>query len=168
MAEWTREQISKLITLYEGFEQLYNPKHSFYSNKHSRANALYEIANLLSEMRPQTKVDEVKSKINTMRTHYSHEVKKVRDSAKSGAATEEIYQPTVWWFDKMTFLAPHIKARKSESSISATQISRNNEPPSNPEPEIVIKFSKFTVYMYLNISLSERISLLFIFGGRYT
>ena len=49
-------------------------------------------------------MDDLKKKFNALRTNFRKELKKVDISKKSGAGTEEIYEPTLWYFDDMRFL----------------------------------------------------------------
>ena len=46
----------------------------------------------------------VKKKFNSLRTNFRKELKKMRYSKKSGAGTDEIYDPTLWYFNEMSFL----------------------------------------------------------------
>jgi len=48
-----------------------------------------------------------KKKINTLRSTYRRELKKVLASKKSGAGVEDIYVPSVWHFEDLGFLFDH-------------------------------------------------------------
>jgi hypothetical protein len=61
-------------------------------------------------------VEDVKKKWNNLRSQFSHEHHKVLASEHSG------YEPSVWWYEKLQFLLPHIRARKSTSSLSSQDI----------------------------------------------
>lgn len=60
-------------------------------------------------------IEEIKTKINNIRTQISHELKKMREN-HSGMETEEIYEP-VWWFDLAQYLIPYVKPRKSVDNL---------------------------------------------------
>lgn len=48
-----------------------------------------------------------KKKINTLRSNYRRELKKVLARKKSGAGVEDIYVPSVWYFEDLDFLRDH-------------------------------------------------------------
>jgi hypothetical protein len=49
----------------------------------------------------------VHKKINGLRTAYRRELKKITDSTKSGIGTDDIYVPSLWYFDDLDFLRHH-------------------------------------------------------------
>ena len=48
--------------------------------------------------------EEAWKKLEHMRDQRKRILKKVKDSQKSGAGTDEVYKPNVWWFDAVSFL----------------------------------------------------------------
>ncbi|CAG9790338.1 unnamed protein product [Diatraea saccharalis] len=62
---------------------------SVYSEAESSAQDIFEC------VEPEATKDTVKKKINSLRTCYRKEMKKVDASTKSGAATDDIYEPTL-------------------------------------------------------------------------
>ncbi|KAL1516373.1 hypothetical protein ABEB36_000292 [Hypothenemus hampei] len=93
---------------------LYNPKNRFYSNKHARADALNKIKEDMNIS--QLTVEDIKTKINNIRSQISHELKKTRGSSKSGLGTDERYEP-IWWFDLAQFLIPFVKPRTGKDTL---------------------------------------------------
>lgn len=62
-------------------------------------------------------IAEVKAKINTLRSTYAQELKKVRESNCSGAGTLEIYTPSLNWFKEMAdFLQTSAKITISDDN----------------------------------------------------
>jgi hypothetical protein len=120
--EWTSDLTAQLIMVYETHPCLFDPKHKFYSNKHARADALGKIVVDLKTFNPKVEVEDVKKKWNNLRSQFSHEHHKVLASERSGMGTEDLYEPSVWWYEKLQFLLPHIRARKSTSSLSSQDI----------------------------------------------
>ncbi|CAH1959706.1 unnamed protein product [Acanthoscelides obtectus] len=43
-------------------------------------------------------------KINDLRTNYRKEKKKIEESSRSGAGTNNVYVPTLWYYDLLKFL----------------------------------------------------------------
>lgn len=58
-----------------------------------------------------------KKKINAFRTNYRKELKKVLDSEKSGAGTDQVYEPTLWYFNALSFLNDQEVPAKSRSTL---------------------------------------------------
>lgn len=98
---------------------MYDTKSKFYCNKHARADALAKI--VISLAIPGLTLDNLKQKINNIRTQLSHELKKMK-SNRSGDGTDEKYEP-VWWFDLAQFLLPHVKTRKAHDSLVEFKVS---------------------------------------------
>jgi len=63
-------------------------------------------------------IDVIKKKIASLRTQYSKQINKIKKSKSSGVGTDDIFKPTWWLFEELSFLAPHVVSRKGESSIS--------------------------------------------------
>nr|CAD7460951.1 unnamed protein product [Timema tahoe] len=68
--------------------------------------------------RPDTTVDECIKKFQSLRSYYGQQQKKIRNSLKSGDDSNDIYQASVWWFQKMDFLEDFIQTRKSKNHLS--------------------------------------------------
>ncbi|CAH0555613.1 unnamed protein product [Brassicogethes aeneus] len=126
--EWSRDLTLALIEQYETYPCLYDTKHKFYSNKHARTDKLQKITDELKNIDGRVTVDDVKKKLTSLRQSFSHENTKMHDSQKSGAGTEEMYEPSVWWYEKLLFLIPHVKTRKTKSSLDLlTQVIDDDE-----------------------------------------
>jgi len=90
-----QESLLKFIEEYELLPELWNPTHSMYLKKTLRNSALDRLLPFLRKV--NAKFDErenVKKKINSLRTNYRKELKKISASKKSGRSTDEIYVPS--------------------------------------------------------------------------
>lgn len=67
--------------------------------------------------------DTVVKKINTFRTHYRREKKKVEESCRSGSGTDEIYEPTLWYYPLLNFLGDQETPRNSSSNLNERHVS---------------------------------------------
>ncbi|KAL1493557.1 hypothetical protein ABEB36_009261 [Hypothenemus hampei] len=99
-----------LIENYETHPCLYNPKHKFYSNKHARNEALQKITEAVAAKNSNFTVEDIKN-------------------LKSGIGSDEVYEPSVWWYEKLFFLVPHVKNRKSKSTLDFMTIETNADSP---------------------------------------
>ena len=59
--------------------------------------------------------------MNNLRSQYLDQLNKIKQSKSSGASVDDIYKPTWWLFEDMSFLNPHIAQRKGESSITVSK-----------------------------------------------
>jgi hypothetical protein len=62
-----------------------------------------------------------KKKINNLRSQYLDHLNKIKQSKSSGAATHDVYKPTWWLFEDMSFLNPHITQRKGKSFVTVSK-----------------------------------------------
>ncbi|VEN45120.1 unnamed protein product [Callosobruchus maculatus] len=124
---WSNEQTSLLIELYETYKCLYAIKHPDYHNKHKRSAAIKAIVEALKVGRPTATEQDVQKKFLGLRTTYAHERRKVLDSLRSGMGEDEVYRPTLWYYDKMSFLNDHLQIRSSRSSHPITEFAVTEE-----------------------------------------
>ncbi|XP_071444229.1 uncharacterized protein [Hetaerina americana] len=110
---WTREAASLLIDMYFHRPSLYKTNSPDYYDRNKRQKCLAEIATGLLEVRGPTTEDEVRVKINGLRTQYQSEVNKMEASRKASGGP--IYQPKLWCFNQLQFLRDHITPRKSSA-----------------------------------------------------
>ena len=109
------------IEVYREHPVLWNIKSEDYSNRRMKEEAYGVLVNKFKEKYPTWGREEVKKKINSFRTNFRKEFKKVLDSEKSGAGSEEIYEPTLWYYDDLLFLIDQKKPSESRSSIQSAQ-----------------------------------------------
>lgn len=88
--------MSNFIHLYETHSCLWQTNSPEYKNRDKRQQAL---ENIVEEMKiPNFTVNDCKNKIKNIRSHYCQELKKIKNSMKSGMGTQDIYKPTLPWF----------------------------------------------------------------------
>ncbi|XP_066593548.1 uncharacterized protein [Prorops nasuta] len=113
-----KENIKTLIMLYEQHPCLYVIKSKDYHNRVLRDKALQIISKSYEQItNEKITVDIIKKKLNGLRTQFLEQINKVKQSKCSGASSDEIYKPTWWLYDSMSFLEKHVAARKGNSSL---------------------------------------------------
>ncbi|XP_069675804.1 uncharacterized protein [Periplaneta americana] len=117
MASWPREVVCELIQLYELNSCLYAVGSLDYHNKMKKNNAYEEIARQISRLRPGTTAEDIRSKINGLRTQFMAEKGKIKKSQQNGSSSDEIHEPALWCYKLLEFLNPHLKKRNSTSNI---------------------------------------------------
>ncbi|XP_072403410.1 uncharacterized protein [Diabrotica undecimpunctata] len=124
---WSQKQIENLIELYKANPCLYVPKHSLYKNRNARVKALEEIKAELYKLGVDVSVAEIKAKFNNLRTNFLQQHRRYLSSIKSGAGSDDIDKPTLWYYEKILFVAEHCIPRCSQDSLSALTILPANE-----------------------------------------
>ncbi|XP_046384663.1 uncharacterized protein LOC124154942 [Ischnura elegans] len=124
MAVWERNAVEALISFYEEKRCLYEVSSPDYHLKQKRSSALQDIATNLLPFRPGTTSEEVKTKINGLRTQYMAEKNKLIRSKKSGAGVEEVVRPKLWCYNNLSFLERHTAPRKSVSNLDPVELNK--------------------------------------------
>ena len=100
-----------MLSNYKTVKQvLYDASIEEYRDKDLRMAAAKRISDALKI--PGFGPKEVVSKFKNLRSSYCQELKKIANSERSGAGTDEIYKPKVFWFEQMhSFIRPFIQQR---------------------------------------------------------
>ncbi|XP_047108699.1 uncharacterized protein LOC124777366 [Schistocerca piceifrons] len=118
---WCVPSTKKLIEMYEADEALYSVRHPEYKNRLRRLESYKNIAEVISrEIRSGCTAEDIKKKINGLRSSYSHEKAKMLQS-KSGASAQAVYTPQVYWFHLLKFLDQDTEADESVSNVEGTE-----------------------------------------------
>lgn len=115
--ESDRQFWEEFLNMYQLHTCLWNTKAKEYSDRNLRNEAYGELVNKCKEKFPNANKDFVVKKIHTMRCSFRRELKKVINSLKSGSATEEVYVPSLWYYDLLSFIADSEMPRKGTSNL---------------------------------------------------
>lgn len=97
--------LQSFIEIYEGLPLLWNTSDPDYKNKIKRNAALTKLLSIYEKIKPGATISDVRRKINTLRSNYRKELKRIEDSKRSGAGSEDVYSPTSWVFHALKFIA---------------------------------------------------------------
>ncbi|KAK4881200.1 hypothetical protein RN001_004519 [Aquatica leii] len=149
---WTRPQITALIDLYRDRDVLYKIKSSLYHNKSARVQALNQIVGGLQEIRPGTTINDVKIKINSLRTQFNKEIGKLRSQPSGSGAT--LVKISMWCFEDLLFLQDQSIVRESFTNLPQQQgcsswserveMEDASSPTQNPDETITETYSSST------------------------
>lgn len=109
-ADYSDEELSKndvlrrFIETYESLPELWNGTHAAYTNKTRRNAALDKLIPIFSAIKPGAKREDVRKKINSLRTNFRKDLKKIVASKRSGAGAGDVYCPSSWTFEALKFL----------------------------------------------------------------
>ncbi|XP_022906143.2 uncharacterized protein [Onthophagus taurus] len=105
---------SEFINLYRQLPEVWKVKSDVYKNRNKKNVAYEKLIETLKEIEPSADREMVRKKINVLRTVYRRELKKVVASYRSGTGTENLYEPSLWYFKELDFL------RDQESQLPGT------------------------------------------------
>ncbi|CAH1987818.1 unnamed protein product [Acanthoscelides obtectus] len=105
-----------LIVGNEELPSLWNIKSKQYSNRKEKAKAYEKLISYCKTVDKNASMDMVKKKINNIRSAFRKEHKKVLKSKRSGSSTEELYEPTLWYYKLLLFTASQEEPRMSVSN----------------------------------------------------
>ncbi|CAJ0929917.1 unnamed protein product [Ranitomeya imitator] len=118
----SEEFVREMIEMYRSLPCLWQIKSAEYSNRNKKREAYGKLVALFKQHNPCEKVDEsvVRKKIQGLRTVYKKELNKVVKSMKSGAATDEVYVPSLWYYDLLGLTRDQELPRTMVSSMRQT------------------------------------------------
>ncbi|XP_026761210.1 uncharacterized protein LOC113520146 [Galleria mellonella] len=133
----------KFIYVYKNLPILWDSKHPQYSNKYQRHEALQTLLQVYKLIKPAATVNDVRMKINTLRSNYRRELKKVILSRALNDSSTNVYKPKTWSFELLSFLSDevHISTDQNTSTnecndIEEIEIPFETEISTSPVPDI--------------------------------
>ncbi|KAJ8020136.1 hypothetical protein HOLleu_42010 [Holothuria leucospilota] len=112
-----RKFMLEVIATYESLPALWKIKSDEYMKRDKKADAYNVLLQKYKEHFPAATLEELKKKLNILRTNFRSELRKVERSVKSGAGTEDLYVSSLWYFDALLFLRDQETTARSRSSI---------------------------------------------------
>ena len=109
--EWNTEKCIHLIKEFEKHQCLWNVQVREYKNILKKKDVWHDIGVNL-----ESTAEDVENKMKSMLAAYRREKKKVMDSTKSGAGTDNIYIPKWYAYKHMKFLSDINRPRKTRES----------------------------------------------------
>ncbi|KAF5278921.1 hypothetical protein FQR65_LT15496 [Abscondita terminalis] len=128
--------IVDFIAIYRSEPCLWQVKSHDYHDRTKKDAAYAKLAKKLDEVEPGATKKSVISKINSLRCAFRKEKKKVEASKKSGASTDSIYKPVLWYYDLLDFLQDQDTPRMSSSNLDSETDEEFDENPL-PAEEVV-------------------------------
>ncbi|KAG8231412.1 hypothetical protein J437_LFUL012422 [Ladona fulva] len=120
--------LEEFILLYESEPCLWKMKSPDYHDRLKKDAAYARLVEKWKEVEPSSTKLTILRKINNLRSSYRKELKKVKESMKSGSLVEEVYVPKLWYFKLLQFLDEQEMPQSSRSSLhSDDDISDHDE-----------------------------------------
>jgi len=118
--QWSKEFTVDFIELYRNYPCLWRIKSSEYteySGRNKRNNAYENLCSKLKEIDETATKETVVKKVDSLRSNFRKKLKKIEGSKRSGAGTENVYIPKLWYFEKLQFLLDQETPRSGVSNI---------------------------------------------------
>ena len=87
-----------------------------YFNCNKKNAALIQIKNVLKKIQTDITVEEIKKKINPLRTWFNREFRLIETKKKSGAAADDIPECSLWYYNDLFFIKDQIEISPTETS----------------------------------------------------
>ncbi|EDV50422.1 uncharacterized protein LOC6543610 [Drosophila erecta] len=114
-AEENRHYLRAFIQTYRELPVLWDTSLRDYTNREKRAEAYLRLVPIYHYLKRDATVEDVKKKINTLRTNYRKELKVVESALRSGS----LHSPRCWTFQELDFL------RNSEKFLAVNPAFKN-------------------------------------------
>ncbi|EDW40623.1 uncharacterized protein LOC6604786 [Drosophila sechellia] len=114
-AEENRHYLRAFIQTYRDLPVLWDTSLRDYTNREKRAEAYMRLVPIYHYLKRDATVEDVKKKINTLRTNYRKELKVVESALRSGS----LHSPRCWTFQELDFL------RNSEKFLAVNPAFKN-------------------------------------------
>ncbi|XP_049875451.1 uncharacterized protein LOC126373352 [Pectinophora gossypiella] len=99
-----KEVLIRMIDMYRDMSYLWQRDHELYMNREMRAEGLKVLLEVYKQFDKDADITRIRKKLENLRTTYVKELKKVRASKQTAADENEIYVPTLWYYDHLSFL----------------------------------------------------------------
>lgn len=117
----------------------------------TKKDAAYEtLLKKLQEVEPKSTKKCILAKINSMHGSFRREMKKIEESNRSGAGTDEIYISHLWYYDLLLFCKDQEIPRASVCNIDSqeTEQPRESDQENDDEGEVSkIQLSNISIYV---------------------
>lgn len=149
-----RAILEKIINIYRSEPCLWQIKNKDYHDRGKKNAAYKKLIVEYRKLEPNANREVIVRKLNSLRTNYRKERRKVEESTQSGAGTSDVYKPTLWYYELFKFLdndnndqgAPILSCTsfdEIENSQACTSTKQNTETDEYQKEEPTIK-QKYT------------------------
>ena len=132
MCEWNRDQVTHLINFYRDLPALWDVRHVHYKDRDVKMLGYQTIVEQMKDVGCTVNVEGIKKKMHTLQNQMNRELKAVRDSKHSGAGTDAVYHPKLWFFKLFKFAKENKKdIIPSRSTLDSASVEQSEDILSN-------------------------------------
>lgn len=99
-----RRILIEFIRLYKKLPALWNVKLKVYNDRQLKQESYKILLVKYREMYPHATMEDLKKRINSFRTNFRREFKKVKDSQMMATGNEKEYRSHLWYYEEFLFL----------------------------------------------------------------
>jgi hypothetical protein len=122
-----REATLAFIEVYRSLPELWDTENRNYSNRVKKAAAYDTLIEKLKVLEPDASRESVVKKINNLRSAFRKELKKVNDSKRSGTSADDLYVPSLWYYNELLFLVDQETPDKSSSTLGGLPVEEDED-----------------------------------------
>lgn len=119
--------LREFIYLYRQQECLWNKDHPNYKNRNDRSEAYEILLKKCKEYIPEADEDYVRLRIDSMRSTFRKERKKVLNSRMQNPDSKNVYKPSLWYYDLLLFTTGEANEEQDVSINNETSLEPNSE-----------------------------------------
>ncbi|GFR87234.1 hypothetical protein ElyMa_004219300 [Elysia marginata] len=112
----------EVLKVYQTLPSLWKVKSEEYHNRQRKIEDYQVLLKKYKEYFPEATLEELKKKLNTLRTGFRTELRKINRSAKSGAGLDDLYESQAWFMSAMMFLVDQETPAQSRTSLPMPQM----------------------------------------------
>ncbi|XP_049875471.1 uncharacterized protein LOC126373364 [Pectinophora gossypiella] len=122
-----KKYLMRVIDLYRDMPYLWQKDNKLYSNKVMKAEGYRVLLEVYKQFDKNADITKIRKKLENLRTTYVKELKKVRASKQKAAGKQEVYVPTLWYYDRLSFLESTVDRFRTETDPSENDNSSVDE-----------------------------------------
>lgn len=111
------EEWRYLFEKYREYFILWQINNEHYKNKFLRNAKWKDLLEIYKTIEKNATVENLKRKMQNIKSCYRRELKKVLESERSGAGIDDIYVPLLWYFENLDFLRDQETPIQGSSTI---------------------------------------------------
>ncbi|XP_028179266.1 uncharacterized protein LOC114366551 isoform X2 [Ostrinia furnacalis] len=120
--------LKEFIEKMEVLPGLWDTSSPFYTNLRQRRKAMEELLVIYKQIKPRATIDDVRKKLNSLRSNYRKEVRRIASSKLSAESEDDVYKPKSWVFYALHFLGK-IKPKSTTSQEKEQERGNEDSPP---------------------------------------
>ena len=133
--KWSTKAVTELLALYRTMPALWKVKTQEYQNRNLRRECYDKLIAYCKTIFPEADKEFVYKKIQRLRGSFRKEYNKVVSSRRSGNGTDDVYVPTLWYFNLLLFTKDQDTPSASISNIEEESSVLNEAEAMGDEPE---------------------------------
>ncbi|KAG8230157.1 hypothetical protein J437_LFUL010408 [Ladona fulva] len=125
---WNKERVIGFLKVYKENPCLWKVKSKEYTNKNLKNEAYEKLIAYCKPVFPEADKGFVIKKIQSLRGSFRKELKKVQESQRSGAGADEVYVPSLWYYDFLVFTKDQeVPSKSNDIGEGALEVEQTSE-----------------------------------------